>query len=79
MKYRLLKKTHTPETPWWVVRSDDKILARLETIKLILSQIKYAGRSRTLDFSPNPEIIIGGDKELKTMQKQKRKTGKFAR
>ena len=24
MKYRLLKKTHTPETPWFVIRSDDK-------------------------------------------------------
>jgi polyphosphate kinase 2 (PPK2 family) len=79
MKYRLLKKTHTPATPWFVVRSDDKALARLETIKLILSQIKYSGRSRTLDFSPNPDIVIRGDKELKIMQKQKRKIGKFIR
>ncbi len=79
MKYRLLKKTHTPMTPWFVIRSDDKALARLETIKLILSQIRYAGRSRTLDFTPNPEIVIRGDKELKIMQKQKRKSGKFIR
>lgn len=79
MKYRLLKKTHTPETPWFVIRSDDKGLARLETIKLILSQIKYSGRSRTLDFSPNPNIVIPGDRELKIMQKQKRKLGKFIR
>ena len=79
MKYRLLKKTHTPETPWFVIRSDDKALARLETIKLILNQIKYTGRSRTLDFTPNPDIVITGDRELKIMQKQKRKTGKFVR
>ena len=79
MKYRLLKKTHTPDTPWFVIRSDDKALARLETIKLILSQIKYSGRSRTLDFSPNPDIVIRGDRELKNMQKQKRKHGKFIR
>jgi polyphosphate kinase 2 len=79
MKYRLLKKSHTPATPWYVIRSDDKALARLETIKLILSQIKYAGRSRTLDFTPNPDIVIRGDRELKIMQKQKRKTGKFIR
>lgn len=77
MKYRLLKKTHTPATPWFIIRSDDKRLARLETIKLILSQIKYKGRSRTLDFTPNPDIVIRGDKELKIMQKQKRKHGRF--
>jgi hypothetical protein len=74
-----LKKTHTPETPWFIIRSDDKALARLETIKLILNQIKYAGRSRTLDFTPNPDIVIRGDRELKIMQKQKRKLGKFIR
>ena len=34
--YRLLKKTHTPDTPWYIIRSDDKPKARLETIKLIL-------------------------------------------
>jgi len=79
MKYRLLKKTHTPATPWFVIRSDDKPLARLETIKLILNQIKYTGRSRTLDFTPNPDILIPGDRELKIMQKQKRKLGKFVR
>jgi polyphosphate kinase 2 (PPK2 family) len=79
MKYRLLKKTHTSKTPWFIIRSDDKVLARLETIKLILRQIKYSGRSRTLDFNPNPAIVIRGDKELKNMQKEKRKKGRFSR
>jgi len=79
MKYRLLKKTHTDATPWFIIRSDDKASARLETIKLILSQIRYAGRSRTLDFTPNPEVVITGDRELKLMEKQKRKHGQFVR
>jgi len=78
-KYKLLKRTHTPATPWYVIRSDDKAHARLETIKLILNQIKYTGRSRTLDFSPDPDIVIRGDQELKNMQKRKRKHGKFVR
>ncbi len=78
-KYKLLKKTHTPATPWFVIRSDDKALARLETIKLILRQMRYSGRSRTLDFESNPDIVIRGDRELKIMQKQKRKHGKFIR
>jgi polyphosphate kinase 2 len=77
MKYRLLRRTHTKTTPWFIIRSDDKPLARLETIKLILSQIRYKGRSRSLDFSPDPDIVIRGDEELKIMRKQKRKHGRF--
>jgi polyphosphate kinase 2 len=77
MKYRLLVKTHTPKNPWFVVRSDDKQAARLETMKLILSRIPYRGRSRSLDFRPDPNIIIPGDKEIEIMDKQRRKTGRY--
>jgi polyphosphate kinase 2 len=69
-KYQLLKKTHTKASPWFIIRSDNKHLARLETIKLLLSQIKYRGRSRSLDFKLNPDIVISGDRELKIMEKQ---------
>jgi len=77
MKYRLLKKTHTEKNPWFVIRSDDKQLARLETMKLILSRIPYRGRSRSLDFRPDPEVIIRGDVEIANMDKQRRKFGRF--
>lgn len=71
----LLQKTHTKTTPWWIVRSDNKHLARLETMKLILNSVRYVGRSRTLDFSPNTEIVIPGDKELRIMLKQEKEFG----
>ena len=76
-KYKLLKKTHTPENPWFIIRSDDKHLARLETIKLILNQIKYRGRARLLDFKLNPDIVIPGDQELKNMEAQLAQKGAF--
>jgi polyphosphate kinase 2 len=76
-KFRLLQKTHTSKTPWYIVRSDDKHLARRETIKLILSQVPYRGRSRKLNFEPDPEIVIPGDKELKLMRKQRSRHGRF--
>ncbi len=76
-KFRLLKKTHTERTPWYVIRSDDKHLARLETMKLILNSVRYRGRSRRLDFKPNPEVLIPGDEEIKIMERQRRRTGKF--
>ncbi len=76
-KYRLLLKTHTPEAPWWVIRSDDKRLARRETIKLILKLNAYRGRSRTLDFKLDKSIVVRGDKELKNMKEQRRQHGHF--
>ncbi len=77
MKFRLLKKTHTKLSKWYVIKSDDKHKARLNTIKLILNTTKYRGRSRTLDFEPEEDIIIPGDRELKIMAKQRKKYGKF--
>ena len=76
-KFSLLKKTHTPKTPWFIIRSDDKHLARLETIKLILSRIRYRGRNRKLDYTPNPDVVIPGDQELKNMQQEFKQYGKF--
>ncbi len=76
-KYMLLKKTHTKESPWNIVRSDDKHLARRETMKVILNSVRYKGRRRKLDFRVDPEIVIPGDQELKFMQNQRKKYGKF--
>jgi polyphosphate kinase 2 len=76
-KYLLLKKTHTKLSKWYIVKSDDKHKARLNTIKLILNSTRYSGRSRTLDFTPDPKIIIPGDRELRIMTKQREKYGKF--
>ncbi|HJX15817.1 MAG TPA: hypothetical protein VJ386_08780, partial [Candidatus Deferrimicrobiaceae bacterium] len=71
-----LKKTHTEYSPWWVIRSDNKHLARRETMKLILNSVPYKGRSRELDFTPDPTIVIPGDKELRMMKKQRKKYGR---
>ena len=76
-KYMLLKKTHTTESPWYIIRSDDKHLARRETMKVILNSVRYKGRSRKLDFRFGPDIVITGDQELEIMQKQRKKYGKY--
>ena len=75
-KYILLKKTHSKITPWHIIRSDDKHLARRETMKVILNSAKYRGRSRKLNFTPDPKIVILGDKELIIMKNQLKKYGK---
>ena len=75
-KYTLLNKTHSKKTPWYIIRSDDKHLARRETMKVILNAVKYRGRSKKLDFTPDPKIVIPGDKELIIMRGQLKKYGK---
>ncbi|MGD1975301.1 MAG: hypothetical protein PVH37_17955 [Desulfobacterales bacterium] len=75
-KYILLKRTHSKKTPWYIIRSDDKHLARRETMKVILNAVKYRGRSKKLDFTTDPKIVIPGDKELILMKSQQKKYGK---
>ena len=73
----LLEKTHTEDAPWYIIKSDNKHKARRETIKLILSSVKYRGRSKQLDYTVDPEIVIPGDVEVKRMKAHKKKTGKY--
>jgi len=77
MKFQLLRKTHRPDFPWHVIRSDDKHQARLNAMKIILNSARYVGRSRSLDFTPNRRIVISGEQELRNMRAQKQKYGRF--
>ncbi|MBT3227781.1 MAG: polyphosphate kinase 2 [Candidatus Marinimicrobia bacterium] len=76
-KFKLLQKTNSKEAPWYIIRSDSKHSARLETMKLILNSMPYRGRSRSLDFQPNDDVVISGDRELKLMERQRRRHGRF--
>jgi len=76
-KFNLLKQTHAQRSPWFIVRSNDKHLARRETMKLILNSAAYRGRSRKLNFRTDPEIVIAGDRELQLMKNQKKQFGDY--
>jgi polyphosphate kinase 2 (PPK2 family) len=41
-KEDMLKRTHIPEAPWWIVEAVDKKTARLNCIQHLLGQIDYA-------------------------------------
>ncbi len=76
-KYIMLKKTSSEFAPWWIIRSDNKHLARKETLKIILNAVRYRGRNRTLDMEIDPNIVLPAKKEIKIMKKQKEKYGKY--
>jgi polyphosphate kinase 2 len=70
-KYEMLKRTHSRSAPWNIVRSDDKHLARLEALKIILNSVDYDNRNYSLNFEPNDKINISVQKELSLMRKNK--------
>ena len=77
MKYKMLKRTTNDEAPWAVIRSDDKHLARLNVMKVILDAVDYEGRDSTLDFVPDPKIVVSGAREVEIMKAQRIKSGRF--
>ena len=77
MKYEMLRDTHTNKAPWTVIRSDDKHLARLKVMKVILDAVPYEGRDTELDFVPDPKIVISGARELEIMKADRLRSGKF--
>jgi polyphosphate kinase 2 (PPK2 family) len=40
-KETMLEKTHTSDSPWWIVAANDKKTARLNCIHHLLQQIPY--------------------------------------
>ena len=76
-KYEMLKRSHTSEAPWTIIRADSKHRARLNAIKVILKSVNYDRRNTGLDYVPDDEIVISGARELESMQQQHIETGKF--
>ena len=76
-KYEMLQRTHTRAAPWVVVRSNDKQLARLNTMKVILNAVDYKGRHPGLAFTPDPQIVLPGSEEIALMEAQRRESGRF--
>ncbi len=68
-KYEMLKRTSSRSAPWHIVRSDNKHLARLEAMKIILNSLDYEGRNYSLNFEAREDINISVQKELLQMRK----------
>ena len=76
-KYQMLRRTHTNTAPWTVIRSNDKHLARLNAMKVILNSVPYERLNAGLDFVPDPKVVISGAREVELMEAERVKKGKF--
>lgn len=77
VKYEMLKRTNTIECPWTVVRSNDKHQARLNAIKVILNAVPYEQLDPSLEFAPDPKVVVSGARELELMEAQRIESGRF--
>jgi polyphosphate kinase 2 len=77
MKYAMLARTSTAVAPWTIIRSENKHLARLNAMRLILGAVDYEDRDPNVDLTPDPKIAIDGSREIEIMEQQRSKTGAF--
>ena len=77
VKYEMLKKTHSTHAPWKIIRSNDKHLARLNAMKVILNSVPYERLDSQVDFVPDSNIVISGSRELEMMEAQRLRSGRF--
>lgn len=73
----MLRRSHTAQTPWSVIRSENKRKARLNAMKVILNSVDYEDRNPDLDFVPDPKIVLSGAREVELMEAERMRRGKF--
>ncbi len=67
-KFQMLNETNRTLTPWTIIRSDNKKLARLNCIKHILSKIEYDGKISEEELRTDPEVIVSGIDEIRFLE-----------
>jgi len=75
-KHRMLEATSSGPAPWTIIRSSSKRKARLNAMKVILNAVDYSDRNKSLDFKPDPKIVISGTDELARMDQERDELGK---
>ncbi len=57
-KELMFSKTHTSFSPWIIVKSNNKKLARLESIRYLLNVVNYDGKEKAkVRIAPDPDIV----------------------
>ncbi len=75
----MLRRTHTPATPWTIIRSEDKHQARVNAMRVILDSVDYKDRNPDLDFVPDREVVVSGAHEVDLMDADRVRKGRFRR
>lgn len=68
-KFQMLNETNRTLTPWTIIRSDVKKLARINCMKHLLTNLEYEGKISNKELKENTEIVVSGIDEIKHMEK----------
>ena len=67
-KFQMLNEANRTLTPWTIIRSDNKKLARLNCIKHILAKIEYDGKISKKELRIDPEVVVSGIDEIRFLE-----------
>lgn len=57
-KDQMFSRTHNSFSPWVIVKSDDKLRARLEAMRYVLSLFNYEGKENAaISLNPDPNVV----------------------
>ncbi|EAR12198.1 hypothetical protein PI23P_12712 [Polaribacter irgensii 23-P] len=58
-KAEMFSKTHTAYSPWIMIKTNDKEVARLEAIRHVISQFDYDGKAAAKTvLTPDPNVVM---------------------
>ncbi|QXP62693.1 polyphosphate kinase 2 [Polaribacter sp. HaHaR_3_91] len=57
-KGEMFSKTHTSYSPWMMIKTNDKKVARLEAIRHVLSQFDYEDKEAKTVLTPDPNVVM---------------------
>lgn len=76
-KFQMLQETNRTLSPWTIIRSDNKKLARLNCIKHVLAQMDYENKLSKKELTVDPKIVVSGIDELRHMEEHLMQPGKL--
>lgn len=56
-KEQMFNKTSTNLSPWTIIKSNDKRISRLNSIRYVLSKLDYNDKNTEVNISPNKEYV----------------------
>lgn len=57
-KEAMFEHTHRKHSPWAIIKGNNKQLARLESMRYVLSQINYKDKAKAdINFTPNAKVL----------------------
>ncbi|MCB0482239.1 MAG: polyphosphate kinase 2 [Flavobacteriales bacterium] len=68
-KNRMFSLTHSEYCPWIIVRANDKKVARLESMRFVLSSIEYENKGITgVNLLPDPNVVTRYYRDIEWME-----------